>query len=376
MVTTVVTGRGTTLAVGVAALCLVVAAGGSTGTDSRAPAAAGTAVATPPHATPAVATPAAVGPADGNSPPVTTAGTPSAPGEQVLAGPLDWGDPAVVAYDSTYFLYSTQPLPWVNVPVEVGRTGGTWGPVEDALPTLPGWAQSGETWSPEVHQFDGRWVLYFAAQIRGTSPAVHCIGDAVASGPTGPFLAAPSPLVCQRSLGGSIDPRVYVSPRGDPYLVWKSDNNSDPAAYGPPVIWTQRLVGGGLALLGAPTSIFTADRPWQDSLIEAPDLVTTGGRTWLFYSAGGGFWASSYAIGVARCAGPLGPCADQGDTPLLSSNAQGQGPGESSVFSQGGHYWLVYNPSCSAQGSTSRPVEIAALSFGTGRPVVATAQAP
>jgi len=301
-----------------------------------------------------------------------TAITRGEPGNEVLAGPLDWGDPAIVHDDTAFYLYSTQPLPWVNVAVEVGGSGGTWGPVQDALPTLPSWAQSGETWSPEAHQFDGRWVLYFAAQIRGTDPAVHCIGDAVAAGPTGPFLPAAVPLVCQRALGGSIDPRVYVSPSGSPYLVWKSDNNSDPSRYGPPVIWSQRLTGDGLRLLGAPTSIFTADRAWQQTLIEAPDMVTVGGRTWLFYSAGGGFWAADYAIGVARCAGPLGPCADVRDTPLLASNAQGQGPGESSVFSQGDHYWLVYNPSCSVQGSTARPMAIAPLEFGSGSPVVGT----
>jgi len=299
---------------------------------------------------------------------------PAAPGQEVLAGPLDWGDPAIVQDASAFYLYSTQPLPWVNVAVEVGGSGGTWGPVHDALPTLPPWAQSGQTWSPEAHRFDGRWVLYFAAQIRGTDPAVHCIGDAIADTPIGPFWPTAVPLICQRSSGGSIDPRVYVSSSGSPYLVWKSDNNSDPSRYGPPVIWTQRLTGDGLGLLGVPTSIFTVDRAWQQSLIEAPDMVTVGGQTWLFYSAGGGFWAANYAIGAARCAGPLGPCADVGNAPLLASNAQGQGPGESSVFSQDGHYWLVYNPSCSIRGSTARPVAIAPLEFGSGPPTVGAAR--
>ena len=295
---------------------------------------------------------------------------PTAPGREVLAGPLDWGDPAIVQDAGAFYLYSTQPLPWVNVAVEAGGVGGTWGPVHDALPTLPPWAQSGQTWSPEAHRFDGRWVLYFAAQIRGSDPPVHCIGDAIADTPIGPFLPTEAPLVCQRALGGSIDPRVYVSPSGSPYLVWKSDNNSDPSRYGSPVIWTQPLTGDGLRLLGAPTSIFRVDRAWQHSLIEAPDMVTVGRRTWLLYSAGGGFWAADYAIGVARCSGPLGPCADVGNTPFLASNAQGQGPGESSVFSRDGRYWLVYNPSCSIRGSTARPVAIAPLEFGSGPPTV------
>jgi beta-xylosidase len=292
------------------------------------------------------------------------------PGQDVLAGSLDWGDPAIVASGSTFYLYSTQPLPWVNVPVETGGSGGEWGPVEDALPQLPSWAQSGETWSPEVHRFGDRWVMYFAAQLRGTDPAVHCIGDAVSGAPSGPFLPAAVPFVCQRTLGGSIDPRVSVSPSGIPYLVWKSDNNSNPAKYGMPIIWSQRLSSDGLDLLTSPTAIFTPDRTWQDSLVEAPDLVTVNGRTWLFYSAGAGYWTTDYAIGVARCAGPLGPCADTGNTPLVASSARDAGPGEESVFSRGGHYWLAYNPSCSTNGSTARPIAIDALTFGSRTPAV------
>ncbi len=315
------------------------------------------------------------GPAAGRSGASVT-GAPAEPGQVVLRGPLDWGDPVIVSAHDSFYLYSTQPLPWVNVAVEAGRSGTSWGPVGDALPTLPAWAQSGETWSPEVHRFGSLWVLYFAAQIRGTAPAVHCIGDAVSYRPTGPFLPAAEPFVCQRSLGGSIDPRVYVSPSGTPYLVWKSDNNSDPVEYGPPVIWSQQLTGTGLGLLGAPTPIFTADRAWQDTLVEAPDLVTVDGRTWLFYSGGAGFWSSDYAIGVARCAGPLGPCADVTAGPLLASNTQGEGPGEPSVFGHDGRYWLVYNPSYSVRGSTARPVEIAPLYFGTGPPTIGTGRAP
>ena len=124
----------------------------------------------------------------------------------------------------------------------------------------------------------------------------------------------------------------------------------------------------GLGLLGPPTAIFTPDRAWQNSLVEAPDLVTVDGQTWLFYSAGAGYWTADYAIGVARCSGPLGPCADTGDKPLVASSARDPGPGEESVLSSRGGYWLVYNPSCSANGSTARPIAIDRLTFGTRVP--------
>ena len=76
------------------------------------------------------------------------------------------------------------------------------------------------------------------------------------------------------------------------------------------------------------------------------------GRYWLFYSGGGGFFSSDYAIGDAACAGPQGPCTNEATRPLLSSNRQGQGPGEESVFVAGPADWFVYNPSRSVDGKS------------------------
>jgi hypothetical protein len=50
-------------------------------------------------------------------------------------------------------------------------------------------------------------------------------------------------------------------------------------------------------------------------------------------------------MGVAECPGPLGPCQDGGAGPLVTSNKQGAGPGEETVFVAPDHsYWLLYNP--------------------------------
>ena len=59
--------------------------------------------------------------------------------------------------------------------------------------------------------------------------------------------------------------------------------------------------------------------------MEAPQLVLVRGTYYLFYS-GGWFNQPAYSIGAARCAGPLGPCADTAAAPLLASNVQGAGP--------------------------------------------------
>jgi hypothetical protein len=100
-------------------------------------------------------------------------------------------------------------------------------------------------------------------------------------------------------------------------------------------------------------------------------MVTAGGRTWLFFSAGVGYWDSHYAIGVAACAGPQGPCADRDPAPFLGTNAQGVGPGEESVFTSGDQHWLLYDVSRSANGS-ARSVAVAPLVFGPGGPYLAS----
>jgi hypothetical protein len=76
---------------------------------------------------------------------------------------------------------------------------------------------------------------------------------------------------------------------------------------------------------------------------------------------------------VARCAGPAGPCIDTTPVPLLASNAQGQGPGEESVFTDASGAWLLYTPfrSTLPLPGPPRPVAMARLGFGPGGPYLA-----
>ena len=125
-------------------------------------------------------------------------------------------------------------------------------------------------------------------------------------------------------------------------MLWKSDQNIGGSTT-PTKLWSQRLTADGLGLTGSPADLMGPDEPWQGTIVEAPDMVEVGGTYWLFYS-GNWFNQDAYAIGVARCRGPAGPCADTTPQPLLSSNVQGAGPGEESVFSDGSGVWMLYSP--------------------------------
>ncbi len=247
----------------------------------------------------------------------------------------------------------------------------------DALPDLPAWATPGFTWAPDVHRFGSTWELYFTAMIRGSSPATECIGSATGTSPTGPFVAAPRPFICQLALGGSIDPRVFTDASGAHWMLWKSDQNIG-GATAPTMLWSQPLSADGLTLTGRASVLLQPDEGWQGTIVEAPQMVEVGGTYWVFYS-GNWFNQPAYAMGAARCAGPAGPCADTSPLPLLGSNFQGLGPGEGSVFEDASGLWLVYSPWRSLAPKPDfppRPVFVARLGMLSSGPYLAVWQPP
>ena len=303
---------------------------------------------------------------------------PAVPGVVVESGE-DESDPVLDVDSGRYFLY-TSGVPgvrWVNVPVSWSTQFGSWSAVIDALPTLPSWVAPGFTWAPDVHQFGNTYVLYFTAMVRGTSPGMECIGDATSALPSGPFTPLPNPFICQSNLGGSIDPRVFVAPNGTDYMLWKSDQNIG-GANTPTQMWSQPLAADGLRLVGQPALLLHPDEPWEGTIVEAPDMVEVHGAYWLIYS-GNWFNGPHYAIGAARCAGPLGPCLDLPDNPLLGSNLQGQGPGEASVFADSAGVWMLYSPWQSEAPNPDippRPVVITRLGFAPSGPYLAAGGPP
>ena len=181
---------------------------------------------------------------------------------------------------------------------------------------IPSWATFGSTWAPSVAANAAGVVVEFYATV-DSQLGTHCIGHAVSTSPTGPFVdASNAPFLCQPSLGGSIDPSVFTDSLGQHYLLWKSDGNSMGL---PSRIWSATLDPNLDALTSSPVAVLTNDQAWQDGVVENPDMVEVNGSYHLFYS-GGPYFTASYATGLADCATPLGPCTDGSDNPVLSSS--------------------------------------------------------
>jgi hypothetical protein len=253
-----------------------------------------------------------------------------------LVYPFDFPDPDVILVGHTYFAYATNSVAG-NIQILRSSDLTNWTAVGNALPSLPGWAAPNYTWAPSVGQLGGHFVLYYAVNLAGSG--TECISVATAVQPQGPYLdRTHAPLECQPSLGGSIDPSSFVDGNGTPYLLWKS---------GGPLskIWSEQLDPSGTAFASgaAPTALLIPARAWQAGTVEAPDMVASNGHYFLFFS--GNDWNSAnYAIGVAVCTGPLGPCLDASPKPLLASQPGAAGPGGPSVFRDAsGSYWIAFH---------------------------------
>jgi len=265
---------------------------------------------------------------------------------QLLAGgssgasyPFDFPDPDIILVGDTYYAFATNSAAG-NIQIIESNDHEYWTTVGDALPHLPAWAAPGATWAPDVLPVGSSFVMYYSADFGTTGE--QCISEAVATRPQGPYVdTSTAPLVCQLGLGGSMDPSAVVDQNGIPSLVWKSQG----AGGQPPTLWAQQLTQSGTTLAPGttPTALLQPDQSWQHGVVEGPDMVLDNGQYILFYS-GSDWTTDTYAIGYARCAGPLGPCTDQSPAPLLASGPDFSGPGGETVFADPqGRLWIGFH---------------------------------
>jgi beta-xylosidase len=301
-------------------------------------------------------------------------------------------DPFVVRSGPEFIAYATND--GINLPMLVSRDLVNWAQVKDpasgrridGMPRLGSWAKEGRTWAPEVLQVGNRWLLYYTAQDARRN--LQCIGVAAAAGPKGPFVdSSPAPLVCQVDQGGSIDANPFRDSDGKLYLYFKNDGN---AVRKRTAIWGQPLAADGLSVTGAPVAIERDDNGWEMRVVEAPTMVRSPAGYVLFYSGGFFGWnaedrLSPYAMGYATCAGPLGPCKDSPDNPILHSFNDRQagclsGPGHQSLFQVGARSFIAFHAWAATSGcrklEDERYLYVAPLSWKDGKPVIAVSLRP
>ncbi|QXC59303.1 family 43 glycosylhydrolase [Aquihabitans sp. G128] len=244
--------------------------------------------------------------------------------------PYDFPDPFVLRLDGLgYLAYGTNG-PGGSIQVLASTDLKAWKVLRPALTSVAAWAEPGYTWAPSVMRFGDRWVLYYAARVRGSKR--QCISSATSTSPAGPFVDDTIlPLVCQADLGGSIDPSPYRDELGFAHLAWKSESEVGGGRAG---IWTQVVGGDGRTLFGPPRRLLLADRGWESRIVENPSMAKVGDQWVLLYS--GNRWNSAdYAMGYATCASAMGPCTRARPDPVVRTDATMQGPGGGELFRVG-----------------------------------------
>ncbi|MGH9043498.1 MAG: cell wall-binding repeat-containing protein [Acidimicrobiales bacterium] len=271
---------------------------------------------------------------------------------------LDAPDPDVVYTNGAYYAFTTGTT-WGN---EIGiattasadptsgwgtLSGGPFGSSAFSSNPAASWQTANSATSPGVFELGGHWIMFYDALDAAGSH--YCISVATSATVTGPYVdSSGGPLVCQLSLGGSIDPQPFVDPAsGQPYLMWKSNDGSSASAS---TVWSQPLGPDGTVLSGSPTAIFqiaSASYPFETTT-DDPSMVDAGGTYYLFMS-GGNYQSGYYPTYYVNCAGPVGPCdqSEAADPILVTSGGSGGGM----VFQgAGGGWWLTYQswspPSC------------------------------
>jgi hypothetical protein len=121
--------------------------------------------------------------------------------------------------------------------------------------------------------------------------------------------------------------------------LWKAEGMGGP----PQTIWSQELTADGLALTGQPRALISADRSFEQGVVEAPSLVQVDGTYHLVY-AGADWNSRRYTAAVATCAGPSGPCSKPENGRLLTSGSSLAGPGGVDVFrAHDGALWAAFH---------------------------------
>jgi len=209
-------------------------------------------------------------------------------------------------------------------------------------------------WAPELHFFDGRPYVYFAADDGRNENHRMWVLEGKSDSPLGDY-HAPRRL---ETSGWAIDGTVLTGGSGERYFVWSG--------------WAGRKDGQQnlyLARMASPTKLSsrrvlltTPTQTWERGgmpICEGPQILQRNGRTFIVYSASAS-WTSEYCLGLLVHEGGsfTDPKAWRKMGPIFSSNEHALGVGHCGFLqTPSGEDWLFYHAKQTrAHGWTDREV--------------------
>ena len=298
----------------------------------------------------------------------------------------DHGDPFVIKYLDSYFLYHTGETSGRRG-VSVHRSSDLvhWefqGYALEAADT--GWAWA-DLWAPEVVYERGTFYMYISGRDRTAGPsegpwnfgegeAGRRVGVARATSPLGPFVVDERPLTDS----WSIDAHPFRDDDGSMWLFYNV-RTSDFEGRADSLPGTGTVCDRLLApdrVEGRPSPVTFPSQAWEGVPTkdwfwnEAPYVLKRRERYYQMYS-GGSFTDSSYAIGMAEAASPRGPWRKDPRNPILRGGTRIVGPG---------HHSFVFGPDVATRyavyhgyvaGESGRKVNMDRLFWAGDRPLIA-----
>lgn len=322
--------------------------------------------------------------------------TPVEPKANEFVNPVldnDFPDPAVMrASDGFFYAYATQTT---GTRVQVSRSKDlvSWSSVSEAMPTKPSWASESQNfWAPDVIERDGKYVMYFSAQVDASKRARpddgFCIGMATATAAGGPFVDSGAPVVCGPNFT-VIDPMAFDDPQtGKRLLFWGSA--------GSPLLVRELSADRRTFAAGSSATPVVSVRNggpsgYDQGLIEGPWVTFENGFYYLYFSGNSCCGTGArYAVLVARATSATGPYTVLTDgsgvaQPVLQAGGKWLAPGHNGVIKDAaGAEWMLYHAIDSSRPNlipgnsdiSRRPLLLDRIRYVNNWPVVGNATLP
>ena len=241
---------------------------------------------------------------------------------------------------------------------------------------------SRQVWAPELARLDGRWYIYFAASDGDNRNHLSYVLAATTADPFGPY-DLHGPLFT----GDGDDPGAtnlwaidvtVLEHGGRRYALWSGWPDADhdlQDLYIREMAAPTRLVGPRvrMAAAGAYEWELTEERPGSRGLLEAPQVLSRGDRTFVVYSCAAS-WLPTYKMGLLELTGsdPLDPTAwTRSPLPVFQSNDDAYGVGHGSFVRSpdGREWWHVFHAKVDRSDGWRRAIHVQPLSWDAdGRP--------